>query len=322
MTASIKVLGISNAVVDVLTHVEDKFLAKIGAPKGSMTLIDEARAQEIYGMIGPATEMSGGSVANTIAGIATLGAGTAYIGRVANDQLGQIFIHDMRSLGVDVRRPPAGGGAPTARSYILITPDGQRTMQTYFGAFSELDLEDVNEGTIGMAEVMLLEGYVWDIPLGLEVMTEAMKVAAAKGIKVAISLSDALCVGRHRVEFLYAIENHADIVIANEREIMSLFEVESFESAMQRTSLHDCLFVVTRSEKGSVIANRHEKVTQKAYPVEEVVDTTGAGDAYAAAFLYAWTAGQPLAECADLGSRFASAVIQQIGPRLERFPVQ
>lgn len=318
MTKSVQVLGISNAIVDVLAHVDEEFLARIEAPKGSMILIDAHRAHEIYDIMGPATEMSGGSVANTIAGMANLGARAAYIGRVAADQLGRIFVHDMRSLGVDMRVEPAPDGAPTARCYVLITPDGQRTMQTYLGACIELDRDSVTEQTIGEPELILLEGYVWDTPHGQGAVNTAMAMAAQRATSVALSLSDAECVDRHRQAFLDAIEQHVAVVVADDTEAMSLFEVDTFEAAVEHAEQIDCLFALTRSEKGSVIVNGEEKIVQTAYPVETVIDTTGAGDAYAAAFLYGWVNGRSLAECAELGSYAGAAVIQQMGGRLEK----
>lgn len=316
--SSVQVLGISNAVVDVLAHVDDQFLAAIGAPKRSMVLIDEQRAQDVYARMGPTTEMSGGSVANTIAGIANLGASTAYIGRVADDQLGRIFIHDMQALGVDVRLPATGTQPPTARSYILITPDGERTMQTYLGACAELGPDDITPRTFGAPEVVLLEGYVWDLARGPAALNKAIGLAKQAGTAVALSLSDADCVGRHRAQFTAAVGRDVKIVFANETEIISLFEARDIEAALQRAAQVDALFVVTRSEKGSVVVQGRQRIEQRAYPVAKVVDATGAGDAYVAAFLYGRTQDRSLAACADLGSRAATAVIQQVGARLEK----
>src|SRR5262245_56243053 len=251
MTSPVQVLGIGNAIVDVLSHVEEDFLTRLGAAKSSMVLIDQARARQIYSLIGPATEMSGGSVANSIANIANLGGGAAYIGTVADDQLGNIFVHDMKSLGVDIRVPPAKRAAPTACCYILITPDGERTMQTYLGACTELGLRDVTEHTIGSPKVVLLEGYVWDIPEGPAALTRAMELADRAGAVVALSLSDAECVARHQMEFLTALDRHAGMVFANEREIMRLFDVTSIDAAVAEAHQHDAIFVLTRSEKGS-----------------------------------------------------------------------
>ena len=321
MTAPVQVLGIGNAIVDVLSHVGEEFLQRLGAAKSSMVLIDGARAQQIYSMVGPATEMSGGSVANSIANIATLGGQTAYIGTVADDQLGTIFVHDMKSLGVDIRIPPAKRAAPTACSYILITPDGERTMQTYLGACTELGPQDVTERTVGAPRVVLLEGYVWDIPQGPATLTKAMDLAERAGAVVALSLSDAECVGRHHAAFREALDLYAGMVFANEREIMRLLDVSTFDAAVAKAERHDAIFVLTRSEKGSVIVSDEVTIVQEAFPIEKLVDATGAGDAYTAGFLYAWTSDRSLAECAVLGSRCAASVIQQVGARLEKgFP--
>lgn len=317
MTSTTQVLGISNAIVDILAHVDEAFLVAVGAPKKSMVLIDAKRAEDIYSRMGPATEKSGGSVANTIAGLANLGARTAYIGRVADDQLGQIFVHDMRSLGVDVRLAPVRGGAPTARSYILITPDGERTMQTYLGASAELGPENVTAATFGRPEIVLLEGYLWDLPPGQAAMANALALAKETGARVALSLSDEWCVDRHHAQFAALIGRDVRIVVANETEILRLFEVKDFDAALERCARIDALFAITRSEKGSVIVHGRERIVQRAYPVARVVDATGAGDAYTAGFLYGMTRGKTLSQCADLGSRAATLVIQQVGPRLE-----
>ena len=311
-----QLLGISNAIVDVLAHVDEEFLGKIGAPRGSMTLIDEARAHEIYSMMGPATEMSGGSVANTIANFAGLGGRAAYIGRVSADQLGEIFVHDMRALGVDVRVPPVAGGAPTARSHILITPDGQRTMQTYLGACTELSVSDVTEQTVGRPEVVLLEGYVWDIAEGPELIAKAVSIAKRHSAKVALSLSDSFCVDRHRDEFLEAVRTDVDMIFADDDEVMALLEVDTFDDVERAVPQFGRLFVMTRSEKGSVIMNGREKIEQPAIPVAKVIDTTGAGDAYTAGFLFGLTGGKSLADCARIGTECGSAVIQRVGARI------
>lgn len=318
MTNSVKLLGISNAIVDILAHVDDKFLNRIGAPLGSMTLIDEARAHEIYNMMGPATEMSGGSVANTVAGFANLGGAAAYIGKVKDDQLGEIFAHDMRSLGVDVRLPPASDGSPTARCHVLISADGQRTMQTYLGACTELALADVTPQTVGRPKVVLLEGYVWDIPEGPALVAEAVRIAKNHHAEIAISLSDSYCVERHQAAFLDVIRNDVDIVFADEDEMTALFSVDSFEAVLKEIESLDNMFVMTRSAKGSVVVHRDQTVTQPASAVHKVVDTTGAGDAYSAGFLYAWTNDESLAECARLATFCATSVIQQVGARIEK----
>jgi sugar/nucleoside kinase (ribokinase family) len=317
MTQSVQLLGISNAIVDVLAHVDENFLKMIGAPLGSMTLIDEARAHEIYDMMGPATEMSGGSVANTIAGFAILGGSASYIGRVQNDQLGEIFVHDMRSLGVDVRTAPVADGAPTARSHILIDPDGQRTMQTYLGACTELGVSDVTEETVGTPKVILLEGYVWDIPEGPALAAEAIRIAKQNGSAVALSLSDSYCVERHRDAFAKVVRDDVDMVFADDDEVMALYEVDKFEDVLSAIDGSDKLFVMTRSERGSVIVEGDTKIVQEAKAIEQLIDTTGAGDAYAAAFLYGWANDKSLDECARLGTHVATSVIQQLGARIE-----
>jgi sugar/nucleoside kinase (ribokinase family) len=318
MTDAIRLLGISNAIVDVLSHVDDDFLERIGAPPGSMTLIDEDRAHEIYGMMGPATEMSGGSVANTVAGFANLGGAAAYIGRVNDDQLGEIFVHDMRSLGVDVRLPPRPATAPTARCHVLISGDGQRTMQTYLGACTELGVADVTADTVGAPGIVLLEGYVWDIAEGPALAERAIERVKASGGRVALSLSDSFCVERHRDAYHDAVRSGVDIVVADEDEVAALLMTDNHEDTMAALGDYDNLFAMTRSEKGSVIVHGDELVLQDATPVETVVDTTGAGDAYTAGFLYGLAYGRSLKESAELGTLCATRVIQQVGARIER----
>jgi len=318
MTDKIQLLGISNAIVDVLAHVDDAFLDAIGAPLGSMTLIDEDKAHEIYSKMGPATEMSGGSVANTIAGFANLGGSTAYIGKVRDDQLGDIFNHDMTSLGVDVRLLPATDGAPTARSHILISADGQRTMQTYLGACLELALADITETTVGSPKALLLEGYVWDIAEGPALAKKAAEIAQRNGTAVSISLSDSFCVERHRESFVDFVKNDADIVVADEDEIYALLGTNDIDAAVNELGTYDALFAVTRSEKGSVIVHGDTVVNQEADLVKKVVDTTGAGDAYSAGFLYGWANDHSLSECAQYGTHCATKVIQQLGARIEK----
>jgi sugar/nucleoside kinase (ribokinase family) len=318
VTDAVQLLGISNAIVDILAHVDEEFLAGIGVPRGSMTLIDERRAREIYDRMGPATEMSGGSVANTVANFASLGGRAAYIGRVHADQLGEIFVHDMQALGVEVRLAPSEDGAPTARSHILITPDGQRTMQTYLGACTELSLADVTATSIGAPEVLLLEGYVWDIPEGPALLAQAIRMAGRRHSRIALSLSDSFCVERHRQEFLDAVNESVDIVFADDDEIMALLETDRFDDVLHAVPAFDKLFVMTRSEKGSVVVHGETTVLQQALPVEKVIDTTGAGDAYTAGFLYGLTTARPLEECARLGTYCATSIIQKIGARIEK----
>jgi sugar/nucleoside kinase (ribokinase family) len=318
MSDSTRLLGISNAIVDVLSHVDEKFLEDIGAPPGSMTLIDEQRAHEIYDRMGPATEMSGGSVANTVAGFANLGGAAAYIGRVNDDQLGEIFVHDMRSLGVDVRLTPKPANAATARCHVLISEDGQRTMQTYLGACTELSVEDITADTVGSPAVTLLEGYVWDIAEGPTLAEKAIDIAKSNGGKVALSLSDSFCVERHRDAFHYSVKNGVDIVVADEDEVNALLLTDNYEDVMKALDDYDNLFAITRSEKGSVIRHGDQTVIQEATPVDTIVDTTGAGDAYTAGFLYGWAHGKSLKKSAELGTYCATRVIQQVGARIER----
>ena len=318
MTDAIRLLGISNAIVDVLSHADDEFLDRIGAPPGSMTLIDKDRAHEIYDMMGPATEMSGGSVANTVAGFANLGGAAAYIGRVNDDQLGEIFVHDMRSLGVDVRLPPRPATAPTARCHVLISADGQRTMQTYLGACTELGVADVTADTVGTPGIVLLEGYVWDIAEGPALAERAIELVKSGGGRVALSLSDSFCVERHRDAFHNAVKSGVDIVVADEDEVNALLLTDNYDDTMAALNDYDNLFAMTRSEKGSVIVHGDEIVLQDATPVETVVDTTGAGDAYTAGFLYGLAYGRSLKDSAELGTLCATRVIQQVGARIER----
>lgn len=318
MTNSIQLLGISNAIVDVLAHVDNEFLETIGAPLGSMTLIDEDQAHDIYSKMGPATEMSGGSVANTVAGFANLGGSSAYIGKVRDDQLGGIFNHDMQSLGVNIRLEPATAGPATARSHVLISEGGQRTMQTYLGACLGLCLADITEATVGSPKAILLEGYVWDIGEGPALAKKAAEIARQNGTAVALSLSDSYCVERHRDAFADFVQNDADIVVADEDEIHALLGTDSIDAAREQMATFDVLFAVTRSEKGSVIIHGDTVVEQPADLVEEVVDTTGAGDAYAAGFLFGWANDHSLDICAEYGTYCATRVIQQLGARIEK----
>ena len=317
MTHDVQLLGISNAIVDVLAHIDGGFLEKIDAVRGSMTLIDEARAHEIYESMGPTTEMSGGSVANSVAGFATLGGSAAYIGRVRDDQFGEVFNHDMRTLGVDIRLERATDGASTARSYVLIEEDGQRTMQTYLGACTELSLADINESTVRSPGIILIEGYVYDIAEGPALAEKAMRMAKSTGSQVALSLSDSFCVERHRDAFTAAIENGVDVVVADEDEVNALFETETFDATLDALVGRNNLFAMTRSAQGSVIVHGDEQVVYPATPVDKVVDTTGAGDAWCAGFLYGWARRESLEECARLGTLCATEVIQRTGARIE-----
>ena len=315
---SVQLLGISNAIVDVLAHIDAAVLEEIGAVPGSMTLIDEDQAREIYAQMGSTTEMSGGSVANTVAGFANLGGTAAYIGKVRDDQFGDIFNHDMQSLGVDIRLQQATDGAPTARSHVLITPDGQRTMQTYLGACLELALADITAATVGCPKLILLEGYVWDIAEGPALARKAAEIARENGSAVALSLSDSFCVERHRESFEDFVRNDADIIVADEDEVNALLGTTTMDATLAALTDYENLFAITRSRDGSVIVHGDEQVVQPATPVDKVVDSTGAGDAYSAGFLFGWANDRSLSQCAQYGTYCATRVIQQLGGRVEK----
>lgn len=313
------VIGVGNAIVDVLSPAEESFLSDHGLDKGVMTLIDGARGTELYDAMGPAVEVSGGSAANTLAGIASLGGKGAYIGKVRADVLGEVFRHDIRAIGVDYRTKPAEGtGEPTARCLIFVTPDAERTMQTCLGVSVELGPADIDVEAIKAAQITYLEGYLFDPPEAKKAFVHAAEAAHAAGRKVALSLSDAFCVDRHRAEFLHLISGHIDILFANEDEITSLFEVDSFDRALEMTRGHCEIAALTRSAKGSVILNHDQAHEVPAAPVGKVVDTTGAGDLYAAGVLYGLTQGFELPECARIGGLAAAEVIQHYGARPEK----
>tara|TARA_B100001013_G_C24622441_1_gene447768 strand:+ start:3384 stop:4370 length:987 start_codon:yes stop_codon:yes gene_type:complete len=317
LNKKIQLLGIGNAIVDILAHVNNQFLRDIGACPGSMTLIDNKEAEQIYNKMKSQKEISGGSVANTVTGFSKLGGTAAYIGRVKDDHLGNIFVNDMQSIGVDMRLKPSKKGAPTARCYVLITDDGERTMQTYLGACTELSREDITSKNISLAETILIEGYIWDIPDGLSLTKKALEISKVESSKTALSLSDSLCVDRHRQQFHEAIDNNLDIIFGNENEIMSLYEVNSFDKIPQKLKHLKNLFVITRGTKGSIIFYQGNTITQEALSVNNVVDTTGAGDVFAAAFLYGLASKNSLKECSLMANWCASKIIQQSGARLD-----
>ena len=309
------VTAIGNAIVDVLAQADDALLAKHNLAKGAMSLIDAEAAERLYSIMGPGIEASGGSAANTVAGIAGLGARAAYIGKVADDQLGQVFTHDLRAVGVTYDTTPLKGGLPTARSLIFVTPDGQRTMQTFLGATTQLGPEDLQMDYITSSGVVYLEGYLWDQPRAKKAMRDAAIKAHDAGVKVSLTLSDAFCVARFRDEFLELAEKYVDILFANESEILSLYQTDRFDDALQQVRKHCEIAALTRSEKGSVVVNDGEVHVIDAVKGVKVVDTTGAGDAYGAGFLYAYTQGRDLATCGRLGGVLAADVISQYGPR-------
>ena len=310
------VLGIGNAIVDVIARAEDDFLVAQGMNKGSMTLIDEARAQAIYAAMGPAMESSGGSAANTIVGVASFGARAAFVGKVKDDELGQAFAHDIRAAGVAFETPPASDGPSTARSYIMVTPDGERTMNTYLGAAQDLHPNDIDEAQVASAAVTYLEGYLWDPPHAKDAFVKAAGIAHKAGRHVALTLSDSFCVDRYRGEFLDLIRKGlVDIVFANERELHSLYETADFDTAVKVLRGEARLAVVTRSEKGCVVVSRAAVEAVPAEPVGKVVDVTGAGDLFAAGFLVGLARGRDHRTSARLGGLAAAEVIQHIGAR-------
>lgn len=311
------VVGIGNAIVDVLSHADDSFLEQQGLAKGSMTLLDEDQATSLYARMGPGRECSGGSAANTIAGVASLGGHAAFIGLTRDDQLGDVFGHDIRSLGVSYGTQPATDGAATARCLILVTPDAQRTMATYLGASQGLGPENLDPDLIAQADITYLEGYLWDPPRAKEAFLAAMDMAHAAGNRVALSLSDPFCVDRYRAEFRSLAEHHVDILFANEQEILSLYETGDFDDALQQVRKHCDIAALTRSEKGSVIVSGNEVHVIDPTPVDKVVDTTGAGDLYAAGFLYGLARGHDLKTCGRIGSLAAADVISRLGARPE-----
>jgi sugar/nucleoside kinase (ribokinase family) len=311
------VVGIGNAIVDVLARAEDSFLAAHGLAKGAMTLIDDAAAERLYAAMGPGRECSGGSAANTIAALAAIGARCAFIGKVRDDQLGQVFAHDIRALGVAFATAPATRGAPTARCLIFVTPDAQRTMQTFLGASVGLAPEDIDARLIAAAKVTYLEGYLWDPPPAKEAFRKAAKIANDAERLVALSLSDPFCVDRHRADFLNLVERHVDLLFANEEEIKSLYQVATFDEALQKVRGHCQIAVLTRSAKGAVVVAGEEVHVIDAEPIVKVVDTTGAGDAFAAGFLYGFTHGFDLARAARAGAIAAAEVIGHVGARPE-----
>lgn len=315
--ARFDVAGIGNAIVDVLTKTDDAFLQGEGLAKGAMTLVDEAQARQVYDKVGPALECSGGSAANTIAVLAGLGGKAAFMGKVKDDAFGRIFAHDIRSLGVHFDMAAAADGPATANCLVLVTPDAERTMLTYLGASVHFGPDDVDLGVIADAKVTYLEGYLWDPPAAKDAFRTAAAAAHDAGRDVALSLSDPFCVDRHRDDFLDLIEGRVDILFANEDEIISLYQTDTFDAALEQVRGHCKIAALTRSEKGSVIAAGNEVHVVPAEAVTQVVDTTGAGDAYAAGFLYGYTSGEDMVTSARMGGIAAAEVISKFGARPE-----
>ena len=315
-SAKYDVLGIGNAIFDVLVQTDDGFLTAHGMAKGGMALIDEARAGSIYRDMGPAVEMSGGSAANTIVGIANLGARAAYVGKVKDDQIGRLYTHDIRAAGVAFETKPASDGPATGCSHILVTPDGERTMNTYLGAAQELTPDDIDVAQVAASAMIYLEGYLWDPKSAKEAFVKASTIAHDSDRQVALTLSDAFCVGRYRAEFLDLMRNGTvDLIFANEAELTSLYETPDFDSALAQLRDDTKLGIVTRSEKGCVVASKDGVVAVPAFPIQKLVDTTGAGDLFAAGFLFGLVRGAGYENAGRLGALAAAEIIQHIGAR-------
>lgn len=309
------VLTIGNAIVDVIAQVGEDFVSRENLVKGSMNLIDETRAEQLYAAMSNAIEISGGSAGNTAAGVASFGGKSAYFGKVKDDQLGAIYRHDMRSLGVTFDSVAANDGPATARSFILVTPDAERTMNTYLGACVNLSTNDVDAEIVKQASVTYMEGYLWDKPEAKEAFRLAAKIARSAGQLTSITLSDSFCVERHRDSFLELIKDSIDIVFANESEIKSLYKTQNFDGAVAAIRKDCPMAALTRSEKGSLIVTADHIIEATAHPVSKVVDVTGAGDLYAAGFLFGHTKGFDLKRSAELGSLAAAEVISHTGAR-------
>ena len=310
------VLTVGNAIVDIIARAEEDFLVKENITKAAMNLIDADRAEHLYSIMGPALEASGGSAGNTAAGIASLGGRAAYFGKVADDHLGKIFTHDIRAIGVDFETKPLEGTPPTARSMIFVTPDGERTMNTYLGACVELGPEDVDAEVVAASQVTYFEGYLWDPPRAKDAIRLAAKIAHDNNRQVAITLSDSFCVDRFRDEFLELMRSGTvDIIFANDAEIKSLYQTSNLASALDAVKKDVALAVVTQGDKGSIVISDQGKVEVEAHAIDRLEDTTGAGDLYASGFLYGLTKGRSLEDCAKIGGLAAAEVIQHVGPR-------
>ena len=314
--AKYDVLGIGNAIFDVLVQTDEGFLNRHGMAKGGMALIDEARATAIYQDMGPATEMSGGSAANTIVGVANLGARAAYVGKVKDDQIGRLYSHDIRAAGVAFGTKPASDGPATGCSYILVTPDGERTMNTYLGAAQDLTPADIDAAEIAASHIVYLEGYLWDPKNAKEAFVKAATIAHGAGRQVALTLSDSFCVDRYRDEFLDLMrKGTVDLIFANEAELHALYQTSDFDTALRQLRDDTKLGVVTRSEKGCVVASKDGVVAAPAFPIGRLVDTTGAGDLFAAGFLFGLVRNAGYENAGRLGALAAAEVIQHIGAR-------
>lgn len=313
--AEFDVVALGNAIVDVIVRTKDEFLVDNEIEKGVMTLIGADQAEKLYDRVVAEKEMSGGSAANTIAGLASIGGRGAFIGKVRNDELGVIFQRDIRSLGVRFDTPPATSGAGTARCLVLVTDDAERTMNTYLGACVGLETKDVEVSLIRAAQVTYLEGYLWDPPGAKSAFRKAMEIAHGAGRLVALTLSDPFCVDRYRTEFVQLVAESVDILFANEKEIISLYEAKDLEDAVRQVRGHCKVVALTLGARGSMVLSGNEVHVVEPAPVERLIDTTGAGDLYAAGFLFGYTAGHELAICGTYGSKAAAEVISHYGAR-------
>ncbi len=316
MAHSLDVLALGNAIVDVLARTDDAFLSSQAVQKGAMQLIDEERAESLFAAMGPATVVSGGSAANTAVGAASLGARVGFVGKVRDDELGHLFRHDLQAVGIRYDTAAATDGPATARSFILVTPDGERTMNTYLGSCQTLGPDDVDEALVAASRIVYLEGYLWDPPAAKEAFRKAVAVAHRSGNQVAMTLSDPFCVGRYRAEFRELLrEGSLDILFANQHELVSLYEAADEESAVAALRQEGVLGIVTRSSEGALVVSRDGVQSVPAFPVATVVDTTGAGDLFAAGFLAGLAAGRPHVDCLRLGALAAAEVISHLGAR-------
>ncbi len=311
------VVGIGNAIVDVISREGDEFIETQGLTKNSMHLVDAETAAQLYNAMASGSETSGGSVANTLAGLASFGANAAFIGKVHDDQLGEVFSHDIRALGVDFDVAPSTEGLPTGRCLVAVTPDAARTMNTFLGAASILDPDDIDLDLAGDTKVLYCEGYIWDIDISKQAIRKAISATKASGNKISFTTSDSFCVTRHHGEWLDLVDGTIDILFANEDEICTLFDTDDFWEAVAQIKGKVEIAAITRSKKGSVIVTGTETIEIAAEPIDKLVDTTGAGDQYAAGFLYGYTQNLDLATCGKLASVAAAEVIQHLGARPE-----
>jgi sugar/nucleoside kinase (ribokinase family) len=313
--AAYDVVGIGNALVDVIAHAGDDFLGRHELVKGSMTLVETERAVELYRALGSAVEMSGGSAANTMCGVASFGGRAAYVGKVSDDELGRVFGHDLLAVGVTFRPGSMSDGVPTGRCIIVVTPDAQRTMNTYLGASSLMSVPDVDTATVADGKVLYMEGYLYDRDDAKAAFRHAAQAAHSHGRLVSLTLSDSFCVDRHRDDFLSLVRDEVDLLFGNDDELLSLYQTDSFDEAIADVRRDCALAAITVGAKGSYIITPDDVLHVEAYPVRRVIDTTGAGDLYSAGFLYGYTQGRELKECGRLGSLAASEVISHVGPR-------